>query len=61
MRDENISPDEATKIVGEKWAVKIESLALKIYKTAHEFAVSAFQALLTAQVLLQPSKLTLLS
>ncbi|KAK4691928.1 phosphoribosylaminoimidazole-succinocarboxamide synthase, partial [Lecanoromycetidae sp. Uapishka_2] len=37
--DENISPEEARKIVGEKWAGKIESLALSIYKTAHSVAL----------------------
>ncbi|MCJ1252020.1 Bifunctional purine biosynthetic protein ade1 [Trapelia coarctata] len=38
-KDENISPDEARKIVGERWAWKIESLALNIYKTAHTYAM----------------------
>lgn len=42
-KDENISPEEAKKIVGERWAGKIESLALAVYKTAHAFAVSNFQ------------------
>jgi len=44
-KDENISPDEARKIVGERWARKIESLALNIYKTAHTYAVSNLQEL----------------
>ncbi|KAI0203345.1 hypothetical protein F4808DRAFT_418359 [Astrocystis sublimbata] len=37
-KDENITPDEARKIVGEKYADKIENLALSIYKAAHEYA-----------------------
>ncbi|CAD6565208.1 MAG: Bifunctional purine biosynthetic protein ade1 [Alectoria sarmentosa] len=43
FHDENISPEEARKIVGEKWAGEIENLALSIYKTAHSFAVSNFE------------------
>ncbi|KAF6218217.1 hypothetical protein HO133_006178 [Letharia lupina] len=39
FHDENISPEEARKIVGEKWAGEIENLALSIYKTAHSFAM----------------------
>lgn len=31
-KDENISPEEATKIVGEKYAKKIEELSLKVYQ-----------------------------
>lgn len=39
FHDENISPEEARRIVGEKWAGEIENLALSIYKTAHSFAM----------------------
>ncbi|GAD92176.1 phosphoribosyl-aminoimidazole-succinocarboxamide synthase [Paecilomyces variotii No. 5] len=38
--DENIHPDQAAKIVGERYASKIESLALALYKTAHTYALS---------------------
>ncbi|KAI1818649.1 SAICAR synthase-like protein [Poronia punctata] len=38
-KDENITPDQARKIVGEKYADRIESLALSIYKAAHEYAL----------------------
>ncbi|KAI0873250.1 hypothetical protein GGS24DRAFT_490854 [Hypoxylon argillaceum] len=38
-KDENISPDEARKIVGDKYADKIENLALSIYKAAHAYAL----------------------
>ena len=31
-KDENISPEAATKIVGEKYAKKIEELSLKVYQ-----------------------------
>lgn len=44
-KDENITPDEARKIVGAKYADRIESLALKIYKAAHEYAVRSAIAL----------------
>ncbi|KAG9760436.1 putative phosphoribosylaminoimidazole-succinocarboxamide synthase, partial [Aureobasidium melanogenum] len=37
-KDENISPEEATKIVGEKYAKKIEELSLKIYQIARDYA-----------------------
>ncbi|KAJ9132553.1 Phosphoribosylaminoimidazole-succinocarboxamide synthase [Pleurostoma richardsiae] len=37
--DENISPEQARKIVGDKYADKIESLALAIYKAAHAYAL----------------------
>ncbi|MCJ1373921.1 Bifunctional purine biosynthetic protein ade1 [Loxospora ochrophaea] len=37
--DENIHPTEAAKIVGEKYAKRIEELALKLYKCAHEYAI----------------------
>lgn len=40
-KDENITTDEARKIVGDKYADKIENLALSIYKAAHAYAVSA--------------------
>jgi phosphoribosylaminoimidazole-succinocarboxamide synthase len=36
--DENIHPSEAAKIVGEKYASKIEQLALSIYKAARDYA-----------------------
>lgn len=39
--DENISQDKARMIVGDKYADKIEELALAIYKAAHEWAVSS--------------------
>lgn len=38
QHDENISTEEAAKIVGEKYAKRIEELALQIYKTAREYA-----------------------
>ncbi|KAH8167691.1 hypothetical protein CIB48_g587 [Xylaria polymorpha] len=34
-----ISPDQARKIVGDKYADKIENLALAIYKAAHAYAL----------------------
>ncbi|KAJ8107333.1 hypothetical protein ONZ43_g6765 [Nemania bipapillata] len=34
-----ITPDEARKIVGDKYADKIENLALSIYKAAHAYAL----------------------
>ncbi|KAK3190917.1 Bifunctional purine biosynthetic protein ade1 [Lecanicillium sp. MT-2017a] len=37
-KDENISPEQARKIIGDKYANKIEELALKVYKAAHEYA-----------------------
>ncbi|KAM7209661.1 phosphoribosylaminoimidazole-succinocarboxamide synthase [Naviculisporaceae sp. PSN 640] len=36
--DENISPQKAAEIVGERYASRIEELALKVYKTAAEYA-----------------------
>lgn len=38
QHDENISTEEAAKIVGEKYAKRIEELALQVYKTAREYA-----------------------
>jgi len=38
QHDENISTEEAAKVVGEKYAKRIEELALQIYKTAREYA-----------------------
>ncbi|KAI1827596.1 SAICAR synthase-like protein [Xylaria intraflava] len=38
-KDENISPEQARNIVGDKYADKIESLALAIYKAAHAYAL----------------------
>ena len=40
QHDENISTEEAAKIVGEKYAQKIEDLSLQIYKVAKEYAKS---------------------
>jgi phosphoribosylaminoimidazole-succinocarboxamide synthase len=37
--DENISPAKAREIVGDKYADKIESLALSLYTAAHEYAL----------------------
>ncbi|THZ11646.1 phosphoribosylaminoimidazole-succinocarboxamidesynthase [Aureobasidium pullulans] len=37
-KDENISPEAATKIVGEKYAKKIEELSLKVYQIARDYA-----------------------
>ncbi|KAH0289413.1 putative phosphoribosylaminoimidazole-succinocarboxamide synthase, partial [Aureobasidium sp. EXF-3399] len=37
-KDENISPEQATKIVGEKYAKKIEELSLKVYQIARDYA-----------------------
>jgi len=39
QNDENIHPDEAARIVGEKYAKRIEDLALKLYTTAHAYAL----------------------
>ncbi|KIV98093.1 phosphoribosylaminoimidazolesuccinocarboxamide synthase [Exophiala mesophila] len=36
--DENISTEEAAKVVGDKYAARIEELALKIYKAARDYA-----------------------
>ncbi|KAE8378570.1 phosphoribosylamidoimidazole-succinocarboxamidesynthase [Aspergillus bertholletiae] len=38
--DENIHPDQAVAIVGEPYASKIASLAVQLYKIAHEYALS---------------------
>ena len=38
QHDENISTEEAAKIVGEKYAKRIEELSLQIYKVAKEYA-----------------------
>lgn len=40
QKDENITPEQASKIVGEKYAARIEAIALKVYKAAYTFAVS---------------------
>ena len=37
-KDENISTSEAASIVGQKYASHIEELALKLYKTARDYA-----------------------
>ncbi|GAB7353568.1 hypothetical protein MBLNU459_g3997t1 [Dothideomycetes sp. NU459] len=37
-KDENISPEKATEIVGAKYAKKIEELSLKVYKIARDYA-----------------------
>jgi phosphoribosylaminoimidazole-succinocarboxamide synthase len=39
QNDQNISPAEAAVIVGEKYAQKIEDLALKLYTTARDYAL----------------------
>ena len=36
--DENISPEKAAEILGDRYASRIEALALKVYKTAAEYA-----------------------
>ncbi|KAL4885019.1 hypothetical protein BJY04DRAFT_158107 [Aspergillus karnatakaensis] len=38
--DENIHPDEAAKIVGEPYASIVAELAVKLYKTAHAYALT---------------------
>lgn len=38
QHDENISPEKAAEIVGDRYASRIEELALKVYKTAAEYA-----------------------
>ena len=40
QHDENISTEEAAKIVGEKYARRIEDLALQVYKTARDHALT---------------------
>ena len=37
-KDVNISPDEARKIVGDKYASRIEELALECYQAGAEYA-----------------------
>ncbi|OQD77202.1 hypothetical protein PENDEC_c003G05266 [Penicillium decumbens] len=37
--DENIHPDEAVKIVGERYAARIAELAVQLYKAAHKYAL----------------------
>jgi len=37
--DENIHPETAAKIVGEKYAARIEELALKLYTAARDYAL----------------------
>ncbi|KAI1330027.1 SAICAR synthase-like protein [Xylariaceae sp. FL0255] len=37
-KDENITPAQAREIVGDKYADRIEALALSIYKAAHAYA-----------------------
>lgn len=36
--DENISPEQAAKIVGDKYAGRIEKLAIDLYKAGAEYA-----------------------
>lgn len=38
QNDQNIHPSEAAKLVGEKYAQRIEDLALKLYTTARDYA-----------------------
>ncbi|EON98759.1 putative phosphoribosylaminoimidazole-succinocarboxamide synthase protein [Phaeoacremonium minimum UCRPA7] len=38
QHDENITPEEAAKIVGDKYAPRIEELALKVYNAARDYA-----------------------
>ncbi|MCX8065242.1 MAG: phosphoribosylaminoimidazolesuccinocarboxamide synthase [Candidatus Hydrogenedentes bacterium] len=38
--DENISPDEAGKIIGEELNKKASEIAIKIYREAHDYALS---------------------
>ncbi|KAG4435576.1 hypothetical protein IFR05_008956 [Cadophora sp. M221] len=40
QNDENISVAQAAEIVGEKYAKRIEDLALKLYTTARDYAIS---------------------
>ncbi|KAI9879350.1 MAG: Bifunctional purine biosynthetic protein ade1 [Pleopsidium flavum] len=39
QNDENIHPGKAVEIVGEKYATRIEELALSLYKTARDYAL----------------------
>ncbi|KAI1626095.1 phosphoribosylaminoimidazole-succinocarboxamide synthase [Exophiala viscosa] len=38
QHDENISTEQAAKLVGEKYAKRIEDLSLQVYKTARDYA-----------------------
>lgn len=38
QNDQNIHPSEAAKLVGEKYARRIEDLAIKLYTTARDYA-----------------------
>ncbi|RAL06401.1 phosphoribosylaminoimidazolesuccinocarboxamide synthase [Aspergillus ibericus CBS 121593] len=38
--DENIHPDKAVEILGEKYAAIVASLAVQLYKIAHEYALT---------------------
>ena len=40
QNDENISPAQAAEIVGEKYAKRIEELALKLYTAARDYAIT---------------------
>lgn len=44
-KDENISPEKATEIVGEKYAKRIEELSLQIYSVVSGFYVHLFHFL----------------
>ncbi|MCJ1341617.1 Bifunctional purine biosynthetic protein ade1 [Bachmanniomyces sp. S44760] len=39
QHDENIHPDEAATIIGEKYADAIKNLSLQLYKTARQYAI----------------------
>ena len=39
QNDENIHPDQAAKIIGEKYAKRIEQLALDLYSVARDYAL----------------------
>ncbi|CEL07772.1 Putative Phosphoribosyl-aminoimidazole-succinocarboxamide synthase [Aspergillus calidoustus] len=38
--DENIHPDKAVEILGERYASKVAELAVELYKTAHAYALT---------------------
>ncbi|KAJ0422103.1 hypothetical protein BJY00DRAFT_96204 [Aspergillus carlsbadensis] len=38
--DENIHPDKAVEILGERYASKVAELAVQLYKTAHAYALT---------------------
>ncbi|OOF98564.1 hypothetical protein ASPCADRAFT_204319 [Aspergillus carbonarius ITEM 5010] len=38
--DENIHPDQAVEILGEKYAATVAALAIQLYKVAHEYALT---------------------